>query len=69
MRAGHWHVCRRADTGFHRVLGIYLDLSVHLVGILGMSSYPQCTQEEIKVVISGQAHPCSLLFGSILTIL
>lgn len=78
MRAGHWHMCGRADTGFHRVSGIHLGLSEHRMGILGMPSYPQYTQEEIKspeasvllkVVISGQAHPCSLLFGSVLTIL
>lgn len=48
MRAGHWHMCGRADTGFRRVSGIHLGLSEHLMGILGMPSYPQCTQEEIK---------------------
>lgn len=35
-------MCERVDTGFHRVSGIHLGLSEHLMVILGMPSYPQC---------------------------
>lgn len=77
MRAGH--MCGRADTDFHMISGIHLGISEHLMVILGMPSYPQCNRTPIytggnkgpeasvllKVVISGQAHPCSLLFGSV----
>lgn len=76
-------MCERVDTGFHRVSGIHLGLSEHLMVILGMPSYPQCNHTPfytggnkgpdasilLKVVISGQAHACSLFFDSIHAIL